>query len=245
MFLVMEAIRAAALKSTRVLQRAFHTVIDGWRQLADRAGDALTQFIPRRGGGDVEQGKSLASFPELGATPRRGQGNRKGNRGDARASGRRQGRLRGAECRGRRGQGNVQKRCPEDRVAKDRRAPQRTDPREVTLTLQRASEHFPPAEIYGGKSGNKVSGMTTRRWQDWLNLALGAWLFLSPWLMQYGDFTGAAWNAHLLGLAIMVFAAWALYKPSPWQEVVSMAFGWLFRRGPLASTGKGRSSSTP
>ncbi len=70
--------------------------------------------------------------------------------------------------------------------------------------------------------------MTTRRWQDWLNLALGAWLFLSPWLMQYGDFTGAAWNAHLLGLAIMVFAAWALYKPSPWQEVVSMAFGvWL------------------
>ena len=32
------------------LTRAWHTVIEGWRELVDHAGDALTRFHPRHGG---------------------------------------------------------------------------------------------------------------------------------------------------------------------------------------------------
>lgn len=36
------------------LTRAWETVTDGWRELLDRAGDALTRFHPRSPGGEVE-----------------------------------------------------------------------------------------------------------------------------------------------------------------------------------------------
>lgn len=71
--------------------------------------------------------------------------------------------------------------------------------------------------------------MPGKRWQDMVNFALGAWLFVSPWAMGYMDSTmGAIWNAYLVGLAIMVFAAYAVYLPSAWEEWINMGFGvWM------------------
>ncbi|HYD96285.1 MAG TPA: SPW repeat protein [Noviherbaspirillum sp.] len=68
--------------------------------------------------------------------------------------------------------------------------------------------------------------MKTNRWQDWFNLLLGAWLFASPWLMHYADeLPNAAWNAHLLGAAIMLFSAVAMYVPRLWEEAVNILLG--------------------
>ncbi len=36
------------------LTRAWETVTEGWRELVERAGDALTRFQPRRSGGDMD-----------------------------------------------------------------------------------------------------------------------------------------------------------------------------------------------
>jgi len=71
--------------------------------------------------------------------------------------------------------------------------------------------------------------MKSKRWQDWLNLLLGAWLFVSPWVMRYADPTShAAWNAWLLGAAIVIFAAVAVSMPKAWEEAVNIALGvWL------------------
>ncbi|RJF97014.1 hypothetical protein D3870_19410 [Noviherbaspirillum cavernae] len=71
--------------------------------------------------------------------------------------------------------------------------------------------------------------MTTRRWQDWGNLLLGAWLFVSPWVMLYpADVPSAMWNAYILGSAIVVFAIIAIYLPRAWEEGLNMLFGlWL------------------
>lgn len=72
------------------------------------------------------------------------------------------------------------------------------------------------------------------RWQDLGNIFLGAWLFVSPWVLDY--FIGmpaAAKNSFSLGLTIVIFAAVAVYIPQIWEEWINMAlaYGPLFRLG--------------
>ena len=69
--------------------------------------------------------------------------------------------------------------------------------------------------------------MITRRWQDWVNVVIGVWLFASPWFLGYAD-TVAAWNAYVMGAGIVVFAAFAAYMPKMWEEIVNTLAGiWL------------------
>lgn len=69
--------------------------------------------------------------------------------------------------------------------------------------------------------------MAARRWQDWANLALGSWIFISPWVLGYTG-TAAAWNAYVMGAGIVVFALIAAYMPKAWGEVINMLLGmWL------------------
>ena len=76
------------------------------------------------------------------------------------------------------------------------------------------------------------------RWQDWANLALAVWLFVSPWVLQFGDAhpagTGgqagdAAWNAWVLGVLVFLVALSAVSRMEGWQEWISLLFGaWIF-----------------
>jgi len=45
---------------------------------------------------------------------------------------------------------------------------------------------------------------------DVINLGLGAWLFLTPWIFGFASETPASWNAWLSGIALAVFAIAAL-----------------------------------
>lgn len=46
-----------------------------------------------------------------------------------------------------------------------------------------------------------------RRWQEWLLLALGAWLVASPWIFGYApDGSPATWHM-VLGLVVMTLAS--------------------------------------
>lgn len=66
------------------------------------------------------------------------------------------------------------------------------------------------------------------RWQDWVNLALGTWLFFSPWLLQYAAEGPGAWNAYLFGLGIVIFAGMAVLIPHQWEEWAVFLLGaWL------------------
>ena len=51
-----------------------------------------------------------------------------------------------------------------------------------------------------------------RRWQDWVNLLLGAWLFVSPWFLP--DQGGYATNAYWVGALIFLVSVWALAMPA-------------------------------
>jgi hypothetical protein len=72
--------------------------------------------------------------------------------------------------------------------------------------------------------------MKQQRWQDWVMLILGAWVFFSPfWMPAYasrGD--TAAWNAYIFG-AIAFFLAWgALATKQLWEEWLNLLIGiWL------------------
>ena len=65
-------------------------------------------------------------------------------------------------------------------------------------------------------------------WQDILNCLLGIGLFFSPWLLGYSAEQTAAFNAHVIGAIVAVFALAALFAFQDWEEWVSVALGaWL------------------
>ena len=68
-----------------------------------------------------------------------------------------------------------------------------------------------------------------QRWQDWINLLLGIWLFISPWVVGFeGTQMAASWNAWILGVAIVVFSAIAVSMPQVWEEIINLLLGiWM------------------
>jgi SPW repeat len=88
------------------------------------------------------------------------------------------------------------------------------------------------------------SGLSNR-WPDWANLVLGVWLFISPWVVNFGrnpaDWAGAtpgpvgdvaaaaSWNAWIVGIVVLLLAASAISRLRAWQEWLNLALGvWLF-----------------
>jgi hypothetical protein len=65
-------------------------------------------------------------------------------------------------------------------------------------------------------------------WQDAVNLVLGAWLALSPLVLGYAARNDAAWNAYLVGAAIVIMAASAIWYFQQWEEWINALLGlWL------------------
>jgi hypothetical protein len=75
---------------------------------------------------------------------------------------------------------------------------------------------------------NRVDEDLPAQWQDTVNLLLGIWLAVSPWILPYADHQGAAWNARLTGVAIIAAAAAALIAYEVWKEWVNVILAaWL------------------
>jgi hypothetical protein len=85
------------------------------------------------------------------------------------------------------------------------------------------------------------------RAQDWLNVVLAIWLFISPWVLQFGlgmqTASGgatpqaalhlAAWNAWVLGVIVFLVALSASTRRDAWQngsqEWFNLLLGiWIF-----------------
>lgn len=89
-----------------------------------------------------------------------------------------------------------------------------------------------------------VADDRANRWQDWTNLMLAIWLFVSPWVLQFGggmSATGpaasgvasaagtAAWNAWVLGVIVFLVALSAINRMELWQEWIILVLGiWVF-----------------
>src|SRR5262249_48384206 len=51
-------------------------------------------------------------------------------------------------------------------------------------------------------------------WEEWINLVLGLWTFISPWILGFGPATGATWIHVMPGLAVAILAGVELWLTS-------------------------------
>jgi hypothetical protein len=70
-------------------------------------------------------------------------------------------------------------------------------------------------------------------WENWVNLVLGAWLFITPWALASGMIFANAelfsWNCWIVGALVFASAILALLDLRPWEEVANIIFGvWMF-----------------
>ena len=67
-----------------------------------------------------------------------------------------------------------------------------------------------------------------QRWQDWVNLVAGSWLFVAPFVVFTTAGSAAVWNSHLFGVLVVVLAFSALVRPQAWEEWTNLVIGlWL------------------
>ncbi len=55
-------------------------------------------------------------------------------------------------------------------------------------------------------------------WQEWVNLILGAWIFIAPWVLRFHGLYDASWNHWIVGAMIFVIAASKLSQFGPTQR---------------------------
>jgi hypothetical protein len=48
-----------------------------------------------------------------------------------------------------------------------------------------------------------------QEWEEWVNVLLGAWLVISPYVLGFSGLSAALWNQVIVGLLVAVLAAWA------------------------------------
>jgi SPW repeat len=60
---------------------------------------------------------------------------------------------------------------------------------------------------------------------DVVNLALGAWLFLSPWIWGFAPQAAVSWNAWISGVVVAGLAVAALAAFAEWQEWLNLIVG--------------------
>lgn len=55
----------------------------------------------------------------------------------------------------------------------------------------------------------------------WINVILGIWVFISPWVLGYSHLTTQAWSAWIIGILTIIFSAWAaLQMQAPRRAMV-------------------------
>jgi hypothetical protein len=65
-------------------------------------------------------------------------------------------------------------------------------------------------------------------WQDWVNLVLGGWLFIAPWVLGYSGLRAPAWNSWIIGVVVAAISIAALIQFTEWEEWVNAVLGlWL------------------
>ena len=66
--------------------------------------------------------------------------------------------------------------------------------------------------------------MENESFVDVVNLILGAWLFLTPWVFGFAG-GEAGWNAWIFGVLIAVVAIAALLAFAEWEEWINLVLG--------------------
>jgi uncharacterized membrane protein len=70
--------------------------------------------------------------------------------------------------------------------------------------------------------------LKVKHWQDSVNVVLGLWMLISPWVLAFQAQTTPMWNSVILGILIAAVALYALFQVFAWEEWANAVFGaWL------------------
>jgi hypothetical protein len=50
---------------------------------------------------------------------------------------------------------------------------------------------------------------------NWVQLVLGLWVLVSPYILGFSDISTALWSNVIVGIAIMISALWQLFGAKP------------------------------
>jgi hypothetical protein len=73
----------------------------------------------------------------------------------------------------------------------------------------------------------------TLKWEDWVGVALGAWLFASPWVLGYRD-NAAVMNALIVGSLLVIVELLDLGAYKDAEELIDIVAGSWLLVSPLA-----------
>lgn len=68
------------------------------------------------------------------------------------------------------------------------------------------------ASIKTSEEGKKLN------WPSWINLLIGIWLIMSPFMLQFSDNNRAYWNTLVLGVVLAILSIWNLGSMSKMDE---------------------------
>jgi len=68
----------------------------------------------------------------------------------------------------------------------------------------------------------------SEQWQDAVNVILGIWLFISPWVLGYSGAEVQAWNSWVVAVIVFALSVASLAQFRRWEEWINVLLGvWL------------------
>jgi hypothetical protein len=49
------------------------------------------------------------------------------------------------------------------------------------------------------------------KYLNWIQLVLGLWIFVSPWLLGFSDISTALWSNVIVGALVAIFGLWEVF----------------------------------
>jgi hypothetical protein len=80
------------------------------------------------------------------------------------------------------------------------------------------------------------------KWEDWVGVALGAWMLASPWVVGFSDYSVAAMNALIMGSILVLAEMLELSVHEDAEEWIDIVAGLWLMVSPVVL---GFTSSTP
>jgi hypothetical protein len=87
-----------------------------------------------------------------------------------------------------------------------------TDMQQLTLNVVLSNAAVANAVILGIliAAAALIALFRVMAWEEWVNVVLGVWLVISPWVLGFSSLATAMWNAVIIGIVVAVLALWAL-----------------------------------
>jgi hypothetical protein len=73
--------------------------------------------------------------------------------------------------------------------------------------------------------GKTMAKATMKHWQDPVNLVLGLWLIVSPWIRGFQAERASLWSAVILGILVAATAVTSLFRVRAWEEWANVVLG--------------------